>query len=1008
MAKQEKPAKKRPNLKGLLGLGRTVRGKLLFWLLTISLAAIAVIALFSYRSASVALQRQSFESLESTLVFGRLALEQYFSEQEKILGSVANTMNVLHEDAYQKLAAIREIQKERIGGYFDARFSDVQGFSGNPQQVGMFAGLAKDVSAELDSEFASWLEAWLDQHDFFSLLLLSSEGKVLYSSDSGVQRGAAVPEDSTEWRALQKGLLDSALTDYGPSAFQADKMVCYFSTPFTHEGQTGGTFLFRLKDNALDGIMKKSPGLGGHGEAYLIGPDGMFRSNSVFFEEPTLMNSAFTVDNELIAFALAGEEGEKMTVNYRGEHVLSSYSSVYLYGVTWALLVETDQGEAVTPASYFTGEKVEAGGLVRLAETYGFPDVYLVQPDGHIFYSVKRNPDYMTNILNGPFAGSGLSKAVAEAVEKKAAAASDYELYAPIGGKPAAFMAVPIVDRGQLAMIAAIQMPIDRINATMNARAEFEKKATHKLEMPLAETYLIGQDKLWRSEAANPKAYGVESTLLNPKAKVETKAVQEALAGKDSTEVIVNSLGEKVLSSWAPFNYKNLNWAVISEVSEQEVHKPVRSLMYLIGGIALAAAAVIATVTLLIAGGITRQVDAIMNAMAKVEKGDYSGRAAVTSTDELGKMAGDFNTMTATIDNLITTREKEHDKLSQSIIQLLEEITLLSEGDLSIRATVTDDVIGTLADSLNLMLEQLGTAFRRIKDSADQVSSTANLLSSSTQELADQNSTQSALVNEAMERISRLTEEIRKAADQAETSASTSRVSSHAAEDGAGAVRETSQAMEAIRGNVQNTARAIKRLGESSQEISDFARSINEISDRTSILALNASIQAAAAGEEGRGFAVVAEEIQRLAERAAVSTRQIETLIRNILSEITEAGISMDASIQEVVQGTKLSQNALTKLEEITARSNEVAELIQGLAAVSKEQAETTAELAGKMKDIGTISLETAQETMGASVSMREMAFMGRDMLQAVEAFKLEKTDEKAPDADPLGRMLEG
>ncbi|MCI5124606.1 MAG: hypothetical protein D3925_09050 [Candidatus Electrothrix sp. AR5] len=210
--------------------------------------------------------------------------------------------------------------------------------------------------------------------------------------------------------------------------------------------------------------------------------------------------------------------------------------------------------------------------------------------------------------------------------------------------------------------------------------------------------------------------------------------------------------------------------------------------------------------------------------------------------------------------------------------------------------------------------------------------------------------------------------------------------------------------MEAIRGNVQNTARSIKRLGESSQEISDFARTINEISDRTSILALNASIQAAAAGEEGRGFAVVAEEIQRLAERAAVSTRQIETLIKNILGEITEAGVSMDSSIQEVVQGTTLSQNALARLDEITERSNEVFELIQGVASASQQQADTTAVLATSMGEIGSISLETAEEAMGASVSMQEMAVMGDDMLQAVASFKLEADDAAAEvlDADAL------
>ncbi|MCI5182448.1 MAG: hypothetical protein D3921_08020 [Candidatus Electrothrix sp. AW1] len=161
-------------------------------------------------------------------------------------------------------------------------------------------------------------------------------------------------------------------------------------------------------------------------------------------------------------------------------------------------------------------------------------------------------------------------------------------------------------------------------------------------------------------------------------------------------------------------------------------------------------------------------------------------------------------------------------------------------------------------------------------------------------------------------------------------------------------------------------------------------------------------------GEEGRGFAVVAEEIQRLAERAAVSTRQIETLIKNILGEITEAGVSMDSSIQEVVQGTQLSQNALSRLEEITNRSNEVFELIQGVASAAQQQADTTAVLATSMGEISSISLETAEEAMGASVSMQEMAVMGDDMLQSVATFKLvsdEQADNTVDDILEAGRL---
>jgi methyl-accepting chemotaxis protein len=986
------------NVKGMFDIGRSIRGKLLFWLLFISLVPMAVIGLVSYKYSASSLQHQSFEHLETTLAFQKKALDQYFIEQSRKLEGIAENMRILQEEAYTKLVAVRALQKQQITAYFKMRFQDVQMFGNSPRQQELFAGFTQDSSLELDAGFVDYLEDWIDSKDFSSLFLISPDGKILYSTSKEVERGASVQEKTQEWLGVQKGMQETCFIDYGVSSFYEGKHVAYFATPLMQADQPAGVLLFSLKNNALDGIMKNTPGLGESGESYMVGVDGLFRSNSRHFEEPTVANPSFLVDTESIVYALSGEDGEDIVVNYRGDYVLSAYTAVNIYGTSWVLIVEIDQSEAVVPKV----EEGEKNHLEQLAGTYSFPNLHLVSSDGYIFASAKHKSDYLTNIFSGPFSDSMFGKTVLDVLDTKEMTVSDYSFYEPAGSKASAFMAMPIKRENEIVMIIALQISIDRINEIMDIRQQFEqefgRKAKGDLEGLNVSTYLIGPDKLWRSEAKNAQKYKVKTTLLNPEAKVDTEAVNEALAGKNNTRIIVNSVDENVLSSWAPVKYKGLNWAIISEVNQDEVEKPITALLRTIAIIAVLATVLVIVVSLWFAGGVTRQVDEIMQVMAKVEKGDYGEQVKVTSKDELGRMGTSFNRMTITIQELIESRQKEHDQLQDSIIQLLEEITDLADGDLSIRATVTEDVIGTLADSLNMMLEELGTAFGRIKQSAEQVGSTANILSASTGELADQNNNQSSMINEAVQEMNLLTTAIQDAAAKADKSAATSEESSQVAEDGAKAVRETSQAMEAIRGNVQNTARAIKRLGESSQEISDFARTINEISDRTSILALNASIQAAAAGEEGRGFAVVAEEIQRLAERAAVSTRQIETLIKNILGDITEAGVSMDASIQEVVQGTKLSQNALARLEEITERSDEVVELIHGVAVIAKQQADTTAVLATSMGEIGTISLETAEETMGASVSMQEMAVMGDDMLKEVSTFKLE-AEEKDDDA---------
>ncbi|MCI5196045.1 MAG: HAMP domain-containing protein [Candidatus Electrothrix sp. AW5] len=1016
---QKAKGRKMFNIKKPFQGRQTIRGKLLFWLLIISLVPMTVIGLVSYQYSSSSLQRQSFEQLETTLAFQYQALHRYFDDQANKLENISTNMQMFQEEAYIKLSAVRALQKRQIQAYFKTRFEDVQMFGESPQQQQVFGVLlnkinmkpsVSSVSSLPSTDFVEFIEAWLKKRDFFSLTQLTQDGKVVYSTDKSIRRGDQVQEGTAEWEALQKGMLTTRFIDYRSSSFQELNHVAYFSTPLLTADHSPSLLLFRLQDNALDSIMKDTVGLGESGEIYLVGMDGMFRSNSRYFDESTIANPSFLVDTESIVYALAGEEGETTVVNYRGDNVLSAYTAVTIYGVTWVLMVEIDQEEAVVPK---LGEG-KTDLLSKLAKTYEFSDLYLVAPDGYIFASAKNKKDYLTNILTGPYAHSMFNTAVQNVLKTKKIAISDYAFYEPAGGQATAFMAVPVMNQEKaISMIVVLQISDDPINEIMTTRYDFAKQVGHTeleehTEMIHVDTYLVGSDNLWRSEARDPARYKVKSTLLNPQTKIETEAVQQALAGQSDTKIIVNSLGEKALTSWTPVRYKGLNWVMISEVAQKEVARPVMQLLRIVGLLVLLAAVAVVVVSLRVAGGVTKQVDEIMQGISHVEKGEYGEQVRVTSKDELGRMADSFNQMTTTIHDLIESRQKEHDELQDSIIRLLEEITELADGDLSIRATVTEDVIGTLADSLNLMLEELGTAFAKIKRSAEQVNSTANILSTSTGELAGQNNNQSSMINEAVQEINLLTKAIRKAADQANTSASFSLESSKVAEEGAQAVRETSHSMEAIRGNVQNTARSIKRLGESSQEISDFARTINEISDRTSILALNASIQAAAAGEEGRGFAVVAEEIQRLAERAAVSTRQIETLIKNILGEITEAGVSMDSSIQEVVQGTQLSQNALSRLEEITNRSNEVFELIQGVASAAQQQADTTAVLATSMGEISSISLETAEEAMGASVSMQEMAVMGDDMLQSVATFKLasdEQADNTVDDILEAGRL---
>jgi twitching motility protein PilJ len=220
-------------------------------------------------------------------------------------------------------------------------------------------------------------------------------------------------------------------------------------------------------------------------------------------------------------------------------------------------------------------------------------------------------------------------------------------------------------------------------------------------------------------------------------------------------------------------------------------------------------------------------------------------------------------------------------------------------------------------------------------------------------------------------------------------SAAVSEQSTVNAKAGAEAVKETNKAMESIRENVQETARSIKRLGESSQEIGNIVQLINDIANRTSILALNASIQAAMAGDAGRGFAVVAEEVQRLAERSTNATKQIDALIKNIQGEINEAGTSMEQSIQRVVEGSNLANNAHNKLQEIDAVSSQLAQLIKSISMATAQQVSASENITNTMEEMGQVSAKNLTASQQTAAAMKKLAETSEKLAVSVETFKL-------------------
>ena len=272
----------------------------------------------------------------------------------------------------------------------------------------------------------------------------------------------------------------------------------------------------------------------------------------------------------------------------------------------------------------------------------------------------------------------------------------------------------------------------------------------------------------------------------------------------------------------------------------------------------------------------------------------------------------------------VDTQRKENDRNQQAILRLLDELSSLADGDLTVQATVTEDITGAIADSINYAVDALRGLVTTINQSAISLDSATRQTQALSQHLAKASGAQSKQISSATESAGSMASSVEEVSGNAERASDVARHSVEVAHKGGDAVRRTIDGMNTIRETIQETSKRIKRLGESSQEIGNIVELINDIAEQTNILALNASIQASMAGDAGRGFAVVADEVQRLAERAANATKQIEVLVRTIQTDTNEAVVSMERSTTDVVGGALLAENAGAALEEIEQVSNQI------------------------------------------------------------------------------------
>ena len=333
--------------------------------------------------------------------------------------------------------------------------------------------------------------------------------------------------------------------------------------------------------------------------------------------------------------------------------------------------------------------------------------------------------------------------------------------------------------------------------------------------------------------------------------------------------------------------------------------------------------------------------------------------------------------------------KRVNDGNQAAILRLMNELQAVAEGDLTQETTVTEDITGAIADSVNYTVEELRLLVGNVQSTAGRVAQTTSQVENTSTELLAASTEQLREINATGKMVVDMAGRINKVSVQAQDSAMVARQSLIAAESGLAAVQNAIGGMNSIRDQIQETSKRIKRLGESSQEIGEITELISDITEQTNVLALNATIQAASAGEAGRGFSVVAEEVQRLAERSADATRQISALVKAIQTDTQDAVAAMERSTHGVVEGAKLSDSAGTALTEIDRVSRRLAELIEQISVATSDEATSANIVANNIQHIFAVTEQTGEGTRATAQQVRELSKMANDLRESVSRFKI-------------------
>lgn len=1066
----------------------SMKPKLIVFFLIVGLLPLSIIGFIASNNASDALIKQAYSQLETVRALKKEAALELQHEWKGQLNGLVSTVGYLEDGAYERMSLSAVQKKKEIESFFSNLESNVA-LLGRDTELNRIAyefsnvfktsGTYSSEWKKLDSRYKWRMSNLRIKNRWKDILLINPEGAIVYSASKGGDLGESLRTGKLKnsklgkaFYALSTGSLMSTIADFGAYDHAGGEQIAFMLTRLLDaRSQVSGYIAVAIPKYEVNSIVHDRTGMGESGEGYYISLEEAvptLRSDLVTMGNGKLVVGSPIKTEYLTMLKDQNKPVQGLFIDSSGTLCMIVGSPLAIEGLNWAVVVKMDLEEVLV-------QEKDGKSLLRdFARQSGFEDLYLIQNDGQIFYSVAQHEDYHTNLISGPYSTSMLSDVFRKASESGKYTLSDFAPYAASGNEPFAFLAQPVVKNGIIEFVVAIKMPLAALNKVMQQRDGMGKSG---------ESYLVGSDYKMRSDSfLDPTNRSVAASFAGSVAQngVKTEAVELALQGNTGSKIVVDYNGNPVLSAYAPLEFGGAKWALLAEIDEEEVQQPVAALKTSVQIVAAIIALAVAIFAYLIAVSITKPLSQVVNFSKSIARGDFEAKLDLDQKDEIGQLGDAVRSIPETLIEVIDTfngisaavsegklRERgEVDKFSGGYEELLKNTNALcdvfvdffdampivlmsvdtdsnvlfmnkfgttishsmrpeeiagtkcydhfkstdcrteqcvctrsiqsgveekSEADMKMQgedahagfSAIPISVDSQVVGAFKIMVNQtdIVQAQRKMQDLASnavdissQLSSAAEQLSAQIEESSRGAEMQRDRASETATSMEQMSATVLEVAQNASMAAENSETTRATAQDGAEAVQQVLTTIDSVQEMSSKLTTSMGALSEQVESIGEVMSVINDIADQTNLLALNAAIEAARAGEAGRGFAVVADEVRKLAENTMAATQQVGTAITSI-QDVTKVNMEDAQRTAEVVEAsTRQASRSGELLSSILNLANDSADQVRVIATASEEQSAATEQVVRATEQINQISGETSEAMLQSAHAVTELA----------------------------------